>query len=102
MSEMVERVAKAIYEKRNGTGCVPWSRRPQAHRDPYLADASAAIEAMRMPAGSSSVEGGLAIEESMFASEDTVFHGAAKCWNAMISAALHQSPSKTADSEAAK
>jgi hypothetical protein len=46
---MVSRVAKRIYEKRNGAGCKPWGRLPPAHRDPYLGDAMAAIEAMREP-----------------------------------------------------
>lgn len=46
MSGMVERVAKAIYEKRNGAGCKPWSRQPSAHKQPYMADARAAIGEM--------------------------------------------------------
>jgi hypothetical protein len=46
MSEMIERVARAIYENRNGPGCYPWGNRTKAHRAPYLADARAAIEAM--------------------------------------------------------
>lgn len=51
MSEsMIERVAKAIYEKRNGAGCKPWSLQTKAHKGPYLDDAKAAIEAMREPA----------------------------------------------------
>lgn len=49
MSEMVERVAKAIYEGRNGAGCKPWGRLPSGHKQPYLGDARAAIEAMRNP-----------------------------------------------------
>lgn len=49
MSGMVERVAKAIYEKRNGFGCDPWRSRPKAYKEPYLHDARAAIEAMREP-----------------------------------------------------
>lgn len=48
---MVERVARAIYEKRNGAGCKPWSIQTNAHRAPYLDDAKAAIEAMRKPTG---------------------------------------------------
>lgn len=44
---MVERCAKAIYEKRNGPGCTPWSRQKKVHQAPYLHDARAAIEAMR-------------------------------------------------------
>ncbi|WP_158876883.1 hypothetical protein [Antarcticirhabdus aurantiaca] len=46
---MVERVARAIYEGRNGAGCIPWARRDGAHRKPYLSDARAAIAAMRDP-----------------------------------------------------
>lgn len=44
MSTMVERVARAIYEKRNGAGAIPWSRRDKSHKAPYLTDARAAIE----------------------------------------------------------
>jgi len=46
---MVERVARAIYEKRNGAGATPWSRRSAAHKDPYLDDASAALDALMEP-----------------------------------------------------
>lgn len=44
--DMVERVARAIYEGRNGPKCAPWSNLPKGHTDPYRADARAAIEAM--------------------------------------------------------
>lgn len=50
MSDMVEKVAAAIYMARNGRGAVPWSRRDASHKAPYLIDARAAIEAMREPA----------------------------------------------------
>lgn len=46
---MVERVAQAIYEKRNGAGCYPWSLRTKAHKQPYFDDARAAIAALREP-----------------------------------------------------
>lgn len=49
MAAMIERVAQAIYEDRNGRGCIPWNKRPAAHKAPYLSDARAAIEAMREP-----------------------------------------------------
>ena len=49
VSEMLERVARAIYEDRNGAGCVPWSRRPEAEKRPYLSDALAVMNAMREP-----------------------------------------------------
>jgi hypothetical protein len=44
---MIERCAKAIYAKRNGAGCKPWSLQTKAHKGPYLDDARAAIEEMR-------------------------------------------------------
>lgn len=46
---MIERVARAIYEKRNGQGCRPWSIQTNSHKRAYLDDARAAIEAMREP-----------------------------------------------------
>lgn len=50
MSEtMPQKVARAIYEGRNGRGCTPWSRLSEAHQAPYLADACSAIGAMREP-----------------------------------------------------
>lgn len=47
MSEMVERVARAIYEDRNGPGATPWPSQRKPHKAPYLRDAMAAIGAMR-------------------------------------------------------
>lgn len=46
---MIERVAKAVYEGRNGKGCTAWGHLQNAHKAPYLTDARAAIEAMREP-----------------------------------------------------
>lgn len=46
---MQERIARNIYERRNGKGCTPWSRLPNSHRDPYLIDAEAALDALRTP-----------------------------------------------------
>lgn len=43
---IVEKVARAIYEKRNGHGCKAWAHLPKAHQDPYRSDARAAIEAI--------------------------------------------------------
>lgn len=40
-----ERIAKAIYESRNGHGCKPWTKLPIAHKAPYMADAQAALDA---------------------------------------------------------
>lgn len=38
-----EEIARAIYEDRNGRGCVPWSRRDSSHKAPYLSDARAVL-----------------------------------------------------------
>jgi hypothetical protein len=84
---MIERIAGAIKNAMGLDGVY-------TEHEELLAYARAAIEAMRLPQGASSVPGGLAIEESMFASEDTVFHGAAKCWNAILDAALNQTDSE--------
>lgn len=46
---MREEIAKSIYERRNGHGAKPWARQPQAHRDPYLSDAEAVLDALMEP-----------------------------------------------------
>lgn len=46
---MQERIARSIYERRNGKGCTPWSRLTASHRDPYLIDADAALDALQTP-----------------------------------------------------
>lgn len=84
MSEMIERIAKAIYEKRNGAGCHPWRYRTSTHKAPYLTDASAALEAMREP--------GLSIRKI------TTFEFAEVEWPKLIDAALQPAT----DSEASK
>lgn len=43
---MMERVAKAIYEGRNGPGCKAWGSLTKAHQTPYIADAHVAIHEM--------------------------------------------------------
>ncbi len=47
--DMVDQIAKAIYQSRNGAGCNPWGKLPGAHKDPYRADALAALGALRKP-----------------------------------------------------
>ena len=78
-NDMIERVARAIYEGRNGSGCKPWAHQPKAHQEPYLKDARAAIEAMREPTPEM---------ERVGAEELMSLEG----WQAMISAALHPMP----------
>lgn len=46
---MQERIARSIYERRNGKGCTPWSRLPNSHRAPYLSDADAALDSLMAP-----------------------------------------------------
>ena len=43
---MIERVARAIYEGRNGPGCKAWGSLTKAHQSPYIADAHVAIYEM--------------------------------------------------------
>lgn len=45
--QLREEVAKAIYLKRNGHGCTPWSIRNKAHKAPYLEDATDALAVVR-------------------------------------------------------
>lgn len=42
-----ERIAKAIYQSRNGHRCKPWGELPIAHKAPYMADAEAALSVMQ-------------------------------------------------------
>ncbi len=46
MAEKLEAAARAIYEGRNGRGCVPWARLPDSHKAPYRSDADAAMRAI--------------------------------------------------------
>lgn len=55
---MRERIARAIYEKRNGTGCTSWGRLPGRHKAPYLSDADAVLAAMAEPTEAMCEEGG--------------------------------------------
>lgn len=57
-SEMQERIARAIYEGRNGARCVPWHRQPHAHKAPYQADAIAVMKAMLEPTDGMITAGG--------------------------------------------
>jgi len=63
MTEMIERVAAAIYVKRNGAGAKPFRAQPLSHRHAYFADARAAIEAMREPGMNMISAGEDALEE---------------------------------------
>lgn len=46
---MREKIARAIYESRNGAGAVPWHRRDFRHKQPYFDDADAALDALMEP-----------------------------------------------------
>lgn len=83
--EMVERVARAIYEVRNGAGCTPWSRRETAHKEPYRKDACAAIASLRDPTKAMSDVGW---ETSEAADKEWRSCTPRQLWGAMIDAAL--------------
>jgi len=98
MSEMVERVAKAIYSRSylgiTGTGTpnaplvitqVPWERASETHHKWCISQAEAAITAMREPTEAMEIEGhGTAIDVD----GGTHIVGATTCWQAMIDEAL--------------
>jgi hypothetical protein len=44
--EIIPKIARSIYEGRNGRGCRSWGGLPKAHQEPYLRDALAVIEAL--------------------------------------------------------
>lgn len=89
MSEIaIERVARAIYEKRNGRGCKPWGNQPAAHKEPYLSDARAAIAAIREPTDAMLYAGmhqPFPLEAPRLSSEDC-----SETWVAMIDTALSE------------
>lgn len=90
MSTMVERVARAIYEKRNGAGCRPWSIQTKVHKAAYLDDASAAIEAMMEP--TEAMLDAVADEEDKRGIPNSVIDAliAEEAWPLMIQAALKE------------
>ena len=87
-SEIIERVARAIYEGRNGPGCRAWGSQPASHQEPYLKDARAAIEAMREP-----TEAMLDAGKWVSPLYDDPTPAAVEYWETMIEAAL-TSPSE--------
>jgi len=80
---MVEVVARAIYNKRNGAGAVPWSRREASHKEPYRSDARAAIEAMKVPSAEMVEAGQNLCERQTYSPPDMAF-----IFRHMIDAAL--------------
>lgn len=95
MSEMVERVAQALFDRecqraklrgrsshhKEGTLVV---NMPPSYRDDYLSDARAAIEAMREPTE------GMA-DQIIYSQLETIQQGE-DLWRAMIDAALASDP----------
>jgi hypothetical protein len=57
MDKLIDRVARAIYEGRNGRGCKPWSLQTKAHKAPYLEDARAVFEVVADDLGKQADEG---------------------------------------------
>lgn len=46
MEELKEKIARAIYENRNGSGAKPWSIQTSPHKLPYFGDVGAALRAI--------------------------------------------------------
>ena len=88
MTNMIERVARAIYQGRNGYGCRAWGSLPKLHHAPYLADAKAAIEAMREPTDDMVRHGTYTLDICM--KDDPCGRAAQHMWGDMITAALSQ------------
>lgn len=84
MSEMVERVARAIQASRGPKE--NWERADPATRDLWLADARAAIAAMREPTESMVVDGFEAMKGDWQSCRQAA-DDARSCWRKMIDAA---------------
>ena len=89
MTDLIERVAKAIYEDRNGAGCMPWRRREKAHKEPYRSDARAAIAAMREPTEGMIDAFHTAAYLRVEWGEDPMVENSEDAYRAMIDAALN-------------
>jgi hypothetical protein len=55
--QLIENIARAIYEGRNGYGARPWGKIGKAHREPYLLDAKAALQEVGKTLPTDSVSG---------------------------------------------
>jgi hypothetical protein len=107
MNEMIERVAKALLARREeslsfslGTTIQTWNEVPQWHAD-LLADARAAIAAMREPTEAMSdapasilckIADAAAFDKAYLADFDCCEDAADTIWQAMIDAALKDEP----------
>lgn len=77
--EIIERIAKALQKSTTGSED-GWAN--------CVKEAYAAIRAMREPTDNMSVNGGLEIEEQMFAQQELVFDGAKTVFQRMVNVAL--------------
>lgn len=96
MSELVERVARAICKSRFMNGGNEdddgWDDLPKAHKQQRLIEARAAIEAMREPTEAMIDAGEPEFYEWMFGQEDWTRPMVPQGWRAMIDAALTDIP----------
>lgn len=92
MSEMVERVARAIYDGRNGRGARAWASLPRSHQSPYFSDARAAIEAMREPTDAMLLGGHFIAVENACDTQCAAMtdRRMGRAYRAMIDASLHE------------
>lgn len=87
MTDMIERVARAIYVSiAAGRSVRPWEDIPASLRAPYLADAIAALKAMREPTGEMMNLGEHCADDCY--KIDHCGEGAMHIWQTMIDAAL--------------
>lgn len=82
---MIERVARAIWNTKPGAKIHPWERLGTVRND-YLAEARAAIEAMRTPTEAMVRAGSEEFDPFVYGNTET------DCWHAMIDAALKEKP----------
>lgn len=87
---MVKKIAKAIYEDRNGRGCTPWGKIGGGHQGPYMRDARIALATLRDPTPKMLSEGLDALISGGDDALDTSTSDVAKCWTAMIDATLKE------------
>ena len=86
MSEMIERVAKAIALD----DCQTWNELDAVNRGMFLSFARAAIAAMREPTEAMLEAGTITVSKTGVISIST--QDAARIWRAMVDAALHSAP----------
>lgn len=83
---VLEKVARAIYDGRNGRGARAWASLPRSHQSPYFSDARAAIAASGL---AMLVE--RAFRDGLAFATNVVVHDPDEAWRtSRIRASLHE------------